>query len=159
MGSWQFRHMCVFKNGAFYHYEFTLDGRRHRGSTGTADRDEAVREESRQRERLEKSYGQVVEEEARQQRRKTIQEAADAFLVEYRSEERRVGKECRFRRDGSSDVCSSDLAGALGENLGSGRRGGSPPAAAKDDPGGGGRFPGRIHGEARMGHVRGLGAR
>ena len=75
--------MCVFKNGAFYHYEFTLDGRRHRGSTGTADRDEAVREESRQRERLEKSYGQVIEEEARQQRRKTIQEAADEFLVEY----------------------------------------------------------------------------
>src|SRR5271157_2948417 len=83
MGSRQFCKMCVFKNGAFYHYEFVMDGRRHRGSTGTADRDEAVREESRQRERLEKSYGQVVEEEARQQRRKTIQEAADAFLVEY----------------------------------------------------------------------------
>jgi integrase len=32
---------------------------------------------------LEKSYGQVIEEEARQQRRKTIQEAADEFLVEY----------------------------------------------------------------------------
>ena len=52
-------------NGKFYHYEFKLDGRRHRGSTGTADRDEAVREESRQRERLEKSYSQVIEEEAR----------------------------------------------------------------------------------------------
>src|ERR1035437_6255026 len=26
-----------------------------------------------------------------------------------RSEERRVGKECRYRRDWSSDVCSSDL--------------------------------------------------
>jgi hypothetical protein len=57
--------MSVFKNGRFYHYEFILDGRRRRGSTGTADRDEAVREESRQRERLEKSYSQVVEEEAR----------------------------------------------------------------------------------------------
>ena len=76
--------MCVFKNGAFYHYEFTLDGRRHRGSTGTADRDEAVREESRQRERLEKSYGQVIEEEARKQRRKTIQQAADEFLADYK---------------------------------------------------------------------------
>ena len=67
--------MCVFKNGKLYHYEFVLDGRRHRGSTGTADRDEAVREESRQRERLEKSYSQVIEEEGREQRRKTIQEA------------------------------------------------------------------------------------
>jgi hypothetical protein len=76
--------MSVFKNGKFYHYEFTLDGRRHRGSTGTADRDEAVREESRQRERLEKSYSQVIEEEARAQRRKTIQQAADEFLVEYK---------------------------------------------------------------------------
>jgi integrase len=77
--------MCVFKNGAFYHYEFTLDGRRHRGSTGTANRDEAVREESRQRERLEKSYSQVIEEESREQQRKTIQFAADEFLTDYRA--------------------------------------------------------------------------
>ncbi len=77
--------MCVFKNGKLYHYEFVLDGRRHRGSTGTADRDEAVREESRQRERLEKSYSQVIEEEAREQRRKTIQFAADEFLTDYRA--------------------------------------------------------------------------
>src|SRR5664279_2999802 len=85
MGSRQFRHMCIFKNGTFYHYEFTLDGRRHRGSTGTADRDEAVREESRERDRLEKSYGQILEEENREQRRKTIQEAADEFLEDYRA--------------------------------------------------------------------------
>jgi integrase len=77
--------MCVFKNGKLYHYEFVLDGRRRRGSTGTADRDEAVREESRQRERLEKSYSQVIEEEARDQRRKTIQFAADEFLKDYRA--------------------------------------------------------------------------
>jgi integrase len=77
--------MSAFKNGKFYHYEFKLDGRRHRSSTGTADRDEAVREESRQRERLEKSYSQVIEEEARAQRRKTIQQAAEEFLVEYKA--------------------------------------------------------------------------
>src|SRR3954470_4794363 len=77
--------MSVFKNGTFYHYEFTLDGRRHRGSTGTANRDEAVREERRQRDRLEKSYGQVIEEEGRAQRRKTVQVAADDFLVEYKA--------------------------------------------------------------------------
>ena len=57
--------MSVFKNGRFYHFEFQLDGRRHRGSTGTANRDEAVREEQRERARLEKSYGQILEEENR----------------------------------------------------------------------------------------------
>jgi integrase len=76
--------MSVFKNGKFYHYEFALDGRRHRGSTGTANRDEAIREEQLQRERLEKSYGQVLEEEAREQRRKTLKQAADEFLVDYK---------------------------------------------------------------------------
>ena len=76
--------MSIFKNGRFYHFEFFLDGRRHRGSTGTTDRDEAVREETFQRERLEKSYSQVIEEEGREQRRKTIQQASDDFLVEYK---------------------------------------------------------------------------
>src|SRR5260370_41720918 len=78
------KHMSVFKNGRFYHYEFQLDGRRHRGSTGTANKPQAIAEERRQRERLEKSYGQVIEEEAREQRRKTIQQAADEFLVDYK---------------------------------------------------------------------------
>src|SRR5476649_353008 len=32
-------------------------------------------------------------------------------IVSHRSEERRVGKECRSLCDWSSDVCSSDLAG------------------------------------------------
>ena len=77
--------MSVFKNGKFYHYEFFLDGRRHRGTTGTANKPQAIQEERRQRERLEKSYSQVVEEEARDQRRKTIQQAADDFLVEYKA--------------------------------------------------------------------------
>ena len=86
MGSRQkFRRMSVFKNGKFYHYEFQLDGRRHRGSTGTASKPQAIAEERRQRERLEKSYSQVIEEEAREQRRKTIQQAADEFLTDYRA--------------------------------------------------------------------------
>jgi hypothetical protein len=55
--------MSVFKNGRFYHYEFKLDGRRHRGSTGTANKQQAINEERRQRERLKKSYSQVLEEE------------------------------------------------------------------------------------------------
>jgi integrase len=77
--------MSVFKNGRLYHYEFKLDGRRHRGSTGTADKNQAIAEERRQRERLEKSYSQVLEEEARAQQRKTIQQAADEFLKDYRA--------------------------------------------------------------------------
>ena len=38
----------------------------------------------RRRERLEKSYSQAIEEEARTQRRKTIQQASDEFLLEYK---------------------------------------------------------------------------
>ena len=77
--------MSVFKNGKFYHYEFQLDGRRHRGSTGTARKPQAIAEERRQRERLETSYSRVIEQEAREQQRKTIQFAADEFLTDYRA--------------------------------------------------------------------------
>src|SRR5579863_8892859 len=80
--------MSVFKNGKFYHYEFKLDGRRRRGSTGTTNKQQAIAEERRQRERLEKSYSQVVEEEAREQQRKTIQLASDEFLEDYRTKHR-----------------------------------------------------------------------
>jgi integrase len=77
--------MSVFKNGRFYHYEFVLNGRRRRGSTGTESKPQAIAEERRQRQRLEKSYSQVIEEEAREQQRKTIREAADEFLADYAS--------------------------------------------------------------------------
>src|ERR1700691_854981 len=77
--------MSVFKNGRFYHFEFKLGGRRRRGSTGTANKQQAIAEERRQRERLEKSYSQIIEEEAREQRQKTIQFATDEFLRDYRA--------------------------------------------------------------------------
>jgi integrase len=77
--------MSVFKNGKYYHYEFTLDGRRRRGSTCTTNKQQAINEERRQRERLQKSYGQIIEEESREQQRKTIQEAAGEFLEDYRA--------------------------------------------------------------------------
>src|SRR3984893_11742634 len=77
--------MSVFKNGRFYHFEFQLDGRRHRGSTGTTSKPQAIAEERRERERLEKSYSQVIEEESQEQQRKTIQQAADEFLEDYRA--------------------------------------------------------------------------
>jgi integrase len=76
--------MSVFKNGTFYHYEFQIDGRRFRGSTGATSKPQAIAEERRQRERLEKSYTQIIEEEAREQRRKTIKQAADESLIEYK---------------------------------------------------------------------------
>src|SRR6266446_2029161 len=76
--------MSGFKNGTCYHYEFKLDGRRYRGSTGAISKPQAIAEERRQRDRLEKSYSQVVEEEGREQRRKTIQQAAGEFLVDYK---------------------------------------------------------------------------
>ncbi len=77
--------MSIFKNGRFYHYEFVRNGRRYRGSTGTANKPQAIAEERIQRERLEKSYSQVIEEEGREQQRKTIQQAADEFLEDYRA--------------------------------------------------------------------------
>src|SRR5216684_2909569 len=77
--------MSVFKNGRFYHYEFKVDGRRHRGSTGTTSKPQAIAEERRQRVRLEKSYSQIIEQESREQQRKTIQEAADEFLLDYKA--------------------------------------------------------------------------
>lgn len=80
--------MSVFKNGRLYHYEFVVDGRRHRGSTGTANKPDAIAEERRQRERLEKSYSQVIREESREQQRKTIEQAADEFLEDYRAKHR-----------------------------------------------------------------------
>ena len=77
--------MSVFRNGSFYHYEIRLNGRRYRGSTGTANKALAIQEERRQRERLGKSYSQVLEEEARERQRKTVRQAADEFLIEYRA--------------------------------------------------------------------------
>ena len=74
----------AFGNGRFYHFEFVLDGRRRRGSTGTPNKPQAIAEERLQRERLKKSYSQILEEENREQRRKTIQQAADEFLADYK---------------------------------------------------------------------------
>ena len=36
--------MSIFKNGKFYHYEFFQGNRRYRGSTGKADKEEALDE-------------------------------------------------------------------------------------------------------------------
>ena len=77
--------MSVFKNGKYYHYEFVEDGRRYRGSTGETDKDEAIREECRRRERLNRTYSQILEEESRQQRRKSITLAANEVFDDYKT--------------------------------------------------------------------------
>jgi integrase len=77
--------MSVFKNGRFFHYAFKLDGLRHRGSTGKTNKQQAIKEERRQRERLEKTYKQIIEDESREQQRKKIHLAADEFLKDYRA--------------------------------------------------------------------------
>ena len=79
------KYMSVFKNGKFYHYEFVLDGRRHRDSAATTSKAQAIAEERRQRERLTKGYSQIIKDEARQQQRKSIRQAADDFLQDYRA--------------------------------------------------------------------------
>src|SRR5712691_9984124 len=100
--------MSVFKNGRLYHYEFKLDGRRRRGSTGTANKQQAIAEERRQRERLEKSYSQVIEEEAREQQRKTIQQAADEFLKDYTA---------KHESSTWAEYALGHLSGLLGDRL------------------------------------------
>jgi hypothetical protein len=50
---------------------------------GDANKQQAIAEELRQRERLEKSYRQVIEDETRDHQRKTIQRVTDEFLVDY----------------------------------------------------------------------------
>jgi integrase len=77
--------MSVFKNGTNYHYEIVLNGRRYRGSTGTANKALTIQEEHRQRLRLDKSYIQVLEEEARERQRMNVPQAEDEFLAEYRT--------------------------------------------------------------------------
>src|SRR5476649_2458046 len=53
-----------------------------------------------------KARGKAAEEKAMQYIEKV---GLTKFANSYRSEERRVGKECRSLCDWSSDVCSSDL--------------------------------------------------
>src|SRR5579875_2896995 len=63
-----------------------------------------------------------------------------------RSEERRVGKECRSRCDWSSDVCSSDLSGTLARRRRARRavpaptRGGPGPALSRTADRHGGKY-------------------
>ncbi|MCL5742620.1 MAG: site-specific integrase [Acidobacteria bacterium] len=75
--------MSVFQVGKYYHYNFILDGRRYKASTGKTTKQAAEKVERNVRMRLESGYSEVVQQEERAQGRKTIQEAADEFLEAY----------------------------------------------------------------------------
>ncbi len=68
--------MSVFLVGKYYHYNFILDGRRHKATTGKTSKQAAQKVERDVRMRLESGYSEVVQQEERAQGRKTITQAA-----------------------------------------------------------------------------------
>lgn len=80
--------MSVFQVGKYYHYNFILDGRRYKASTGKTSKQAAEKVERNVRMRLESGYSEVVQQEERAQGRKTVQEAADEFLEAYKAKHR-----------------------------------------------------------------------
>jgi len=82
--------MSVFKNALFTISSSSLTVDVTAVSTRSTNKAQAIAEERRQRERLEKSYSQVIAEEARDQGRKSIRHAADEFLDDYRTKHRSV---------------------------------------------------------------------
>src|SRR5882757_9075839 len=74
--------------------------------------------------------------------RAVVDQAAAVEILQGRSEERRVGKEWRYWRDWSSDVCSSDLdvdGGRLAQAVRTWRERKAPTGGRR--PGGGGGDP------------------
>ncbi|MCE5309385.1 MAG: site-specific integrase [Acidobacteriales bacterium] len=80
--------MSVFQVGKYYHYNFILDGRRYKATTGKTSKQAAEKVERQVRMRLESGYSEVVQQEERAQGRKTVQEAADEFLEAYKAKHR-----------------------------------------------------------------------
>src|SRR6476646_4823953 len=73
--------------------------------------------------------------------------AGQILATPGRSEERRVGKECRSRCDWSSDVCSSDLGGVRAERSGGPARARGCPRCRRPLP----------HRRANTGYTREIG--
>jgi len=80
--------MSVYRNGKYYHYEFVIEGRRYRASTGKTSKQAAEKVERDVRMRLESGYSEVVQQEERAQGRKTIKQAADEFFEAYKAKHR-----------------------------------------------------------------------
>ncbi|HRV24565.1 MAG TPA: hypothetical protein P5046_05040, partial [Sphaerochaeta sp.] len=80
--------MSVFRIGKYYHYNFILDGRRYKASTGKTSKQAAEAVERKVRMRLESGYSEAVQQEERAQSRRTVKQAAEEFLEEYKAKHR-----------------------------------------------------------------------
>lgn len=80
--------MSVFLVGKYYHYNFIIEGRRYKATTGKTSRQAAEKVERNVRMRLESGYSEVVQQEERAQGRKSIKEAADEFMEAYKAKNR-----------------------------------------------------------------------
>lgn len=77
--------VSIFRIGKFYHYDFVLDGRRYKASTGHTSKEKAGDVERDLKKRLRSGYAEVVEEEARQRQRRSIESVADECLKDYKA--------------------------------------------------------------------------
>ena len=77
--------MSIFKIGKIYHYDFVLDGRRYKASTGHTNKEKAGDVEHNLKKRLRSGYAEVVEEESRQRQRKSIELVAEECLKDYKA--------------------------------------------------------------------------
>jgi integrase len=79
--------MSLQKRGKYFHYDFWFGGKRYQGSTGQTSKLKAVAEEGRIRERIESAsdFERTLEKEARAQRRRTVEQAADDYFTEYKA--------------------------------------------------------------------------
>jgi integrase len=77
--------VSIFKIGKFYHYDFVLDGKRYKASTGHTNKEKAGDVERDLKKRLRSGFAEVVEEEARQRQRKTIEAVADECFKDYQA--------------------------------------------------------------------------
>src|ERR1043166_5592417 len=78
--------VSIFKIGKIYHYDFVLDGKRYKASTGHTNKEKAGDVERDLKKRLRSGFAEVVEEEAHQRQRKSIEVVADECLTDYKAE-------------------------------------------------------------------------
>ena len=90
--------MSVFRIGKFYHYDFILDGRRYKATTGKTSKQAAQKVERDERMRLESGYNETVQQEEREQGRRTIRVAAEEFLREYAAKHPQSLAEYKLKR-------------------------------------------------------------
>ena len=90
--------MSVYLIGNFYHYDFVLDGRRYKATTGKTSKQAAQKVERDERMRLESGYSESVRQEEREQGRQTIRAASEAFLAEYVAKHPQTLAEYKLKR-------------------------------------------------------------